>query len=138
MGERIFEARLRTAAAEAIGDDVARDRVEERKERTARLVPRHCDERALEDFAGHVLGLRSGAHTEERVAVNGTDMQVVELGERSPVSGHRAARQVLFIDRSIGDRQRIVEVFRGCLWHQNVGILEVLGARLVPKSSRVP
>src|SRR5207237_8663679 len=106
--------------------------------RTTRFVPRHRDERALEDLAGHVLGLRSGAHTEERVAVNGTDMQVVELGERSPVSGHRAARQVWFIDRSIGDRQRIVEVVRGSLWHQNVGILEVLGPRLVPKSSRVP
>src|SRR5207302_2537565 len=77
MRERVLEARLRVAAPKTIGDDVARDRVEEREERTTRFVPRHRDERALEDFAGHVLGLRSGAHTEERVAVNGTDMQVV-------------------------------------------------------------
>src|SRR5439155_2458216 len=106
-------------------------RVQEREERTARLVPRHRDKRAVEDFAGHVLGLRVGAHTVEGVPVDGLDVEVVERGERTPVARARATRQILFICRSIGRAALFVEVLRSGLRAPNVGAAEVLGPRPV-------
>jgi hypothetical protein len=40
----------------------------------------------VEDFAGHVLGLGSGADAVEGVAVDGFDVEVVKRRERTPVA----------------------------------------------------
>ena len=134
MRDGVFEARLRPLTAEAVRHDVAGDRVKEREERAARLVPRHRNEGPLEHLARHVLGLRIGAHAVERVAVDGLDVEVVERAERTPVARARAARQVLFIHRFIGQRALFVEVLRSGLRAPNVGAAEVLGPRPVRTS----
>src|SRR5256712_13270830 len=111
MGERIFEARLGAPAPMLVGDDVPREGVEEREERTARLVPRHRRESAVEDLAGHVLSLRVRAQPEEGVTVDRVHVVVIQRGKSAPVSRGSATRQILLICRYIAGRGPFVEVF---------------------------
>src|SRR5439155_10088755 len=85
-----------------------------REERAARLVLRHRDERAVEDFAGHVFSLGVGAQAVERVPIDGVQVPVVERGERTAVSAGGTSREIhfIFIRWSIAGWRAFVDFFR--------------------------
>ena len=106
--ECILEVDGRPRATHAIGDGVARDRVQPGQKRFALpAVAFDVRERACEHLACQVLSVRGVAHAVEEVAVDTIDVLVVQLSERFAVAAARPGDHVgRFVRSGLRDRYR--------------------------------